>query len=619
MPADPLWTVHHRSSSMSQRVGAAPLDWGTTMGYLRRALQHATATVDRVIGWDRLPRILGLATLIGIRSTLRAHNLHDVRARPEPAPSVARGRLEPRRVRTADGSANDPNDPDMGKAGSRFGRNVPPGLVRPDPNPATTTPDPRTVSRELLTRDVFQPATTLNVLAAAWIQFEIRDWFSHAKSSKESWEIPLADGDPWPEPPMRIPRTPAESTRDSGPPTFTNTETHWWDASQLYGSSEEFQRLVRSGEAGKLRLSDDGLLPLDPTTLDELPGGLDGWWAGLALLHVLFMREHNAVCDRLRAEYPGWSDDELFEHARLVVAALIAKIHTVEWTPAILGHPTLQIAMRANWWGLAGERLNRLVGRLGDSEVVSGIPGSPTDHHGVPYSITEEFVSVYRLHPLIPDDFSFRSVAGDRPLEERTFSELTGSQASAVLQRIGLVDGLYSLGTRHPGAVTLHNYPHSLQALRKLDGSLIDLGATDILRDRERGVPRYNDFRRSLHLQPVGSFEELTANAAWAEELRRLYGDVERVDLMVGLYAEQPPKGFGFSDTAFRVFVLMASRRLKSDRFFTSDYTEQVYTKAGMDWIRDNDMRTVLARHCPQLAPVLQRTRNAFAPWPTGA
>ena len=33
--------------------------------------------------------------------------------------------------------------------------------------------------------------------------------------------------------------------------------------------------------------------------------------------------------------------------------------------------------------------------------------------------------------------------------------------------------------------------------------------------------------------------------------------------------AETPPAGFGFSDTAFRVFVLMASRRLKSDRFFT--------------------------------------------------
>ena len=39
---------------------------------------------------------------------------------------------------------------------------------------------------------------------------------------------------------------------------------------------------------------------------------------------------------------------------------------------------------------------------------------------------------------------------------------------------------------------------------------------------------------------------------------------------MIGMYAERKPKGFGFSDTAFRIFILMASRRLESDRFFTA-------------------------------------------------
>ena len=65
---------------------------------------------------------------------------------------------------------------------------------------------------------------------------------------------------------------------------------------------------------------------------------------------------------------------------------------------------------------------------------------------------------------------------------------------------------------------------------------------------------------------------------------------------MVGLYAEPPPQGFGFSDTAFRIFILMASRRLKSDRFFTDDYRPEIYTPEGLDWIDDNTMRTVLLR-----------------------
>jgi hypothetical protein len=61
------------------------------------------------------------------------------------------------------------------------------------------------------------------------------------------------------------------------------------------------------------------------------------------------------------------------------------------------------------------------------------------------------------------------------------------------------------------------------------------------------------------------------------------------VDTTVGLFAEPLPEGFGFSDTAFRIFILMASRRLKSDRFFTTDYTPRVYTPAGMQWINDTE------------------------------
>ena len=84
---------------------------------------------------------------------------------------------------------------------------------------------------------------------------------------------------------------------------------------------------------------------------------------------------------------------------------------------------------------------------------------------------------------------------------------------------------------------------------------------------------------------------------------------------MVGLYAEPKPQGFGFSDTAFRVFILMASRRLKSDRFFTRDYTPEMYTQAGLDWINDSTMTSVLLRHYPSLAPALRGVTNAFAPW----
>ena len=69
---------------------------------------------------------------------------------------------------------------------------------------------------------------------------------------------------------------------------------------------------------------------------------------------------------------------------------------------------------------------------------------------------------------------------------------------------------------------------------------LFDMGAVDILRARERGVPRYNEFRRQLGLNPLGSFEDLTNDPQQVKILKEVYGDqpedVEKLDLLVGKY-----------------------------------------------------------------------------------
>jgi hypothetical protein len=570
--------------------------------------------------WDRLPLPLGLATILVYRNRLRGENLYDTespatRNRPVPLREGARHLT----ARTAAGTYNDLQNPRMGSAGTRFGRNVPIDRTFPDYD-RFMQPNPRTVSRQLLTREDFMPACTLNILAAAWIQFMIRNWLSHGKSPKENpWQVSLQDDDPWPERPMRIVRTQEDPTRtaeeEGAPPTHINVHTHWWDGSQIYGSDETTQAQVRSGEDGKLKIGPDGLIPVDPNS-EKHPADEPGFWIGLIMMHTLFTREHNAICDRLRAEYPSWSDDDLFDRARLINTALLAKIHTVEWTPALLDNPTARVGLNANWWGLAGKTIKRLVGRISDSELISGIVGGHPDHFGVPYSLTEEFVSVYRMHPLIPDDYTFRAVANDEVLQVREFARVAQRPTMELMDQVDMQDLFYSFGIAHPGAITLHNYPRGLQNFQRPDGIPQDLAATDILRTRELGVPRYNEFRRLLHLKPIEKFEDLTNNQVWLEELRRVYDDdVERLDLVIGMYAENPPRGFAFSDTAFRIFVLMASRRLNSDRFLTTDYNEQVYTKAGIEWVNDTDMSTVLLRHYPALAPALRGVKNALWPW----
>ena len=111
---------------------------------------------------------------------------------------------------------------------------------------------------------------------------------------------------------MRILRTRPDPTRppdgDGAPPTYANTETHWWDASQIYGSDAATQARVRSGREGKLKIGPDGLIPVDPNT-EKHPADEPGFWAGIAMMQTLFTREYNAICDRLRADYPALSDD----------------------------------------------------------------------------------------------------------------------------------------------------------------------------------------------------------------------------------------------------------------------------------------------------------------------
>ena len=236
----------------------------------------------------------------------------------------------------------------------------------------------------------------------------------------------------------------------------------------------------------------------------------------------------------------------------------------------------------------------------------------------MPFSLTEEFVSVYRMHTLMPDHFTIVSAATGKGLANAELPELSGRRGVEFLARFDLADLLYSFGTHNPGAVRLHNYPKFLQNLVQDSGERFDLAAVDVLRDRERGVPRYNRFRRLLHKTPVRSFEELTDNPQWAEEMKRVYNnDIEMVDTMVGMMAEPLPEGMGFSETAFRVFLLMASRRLKSDRFLSQDYRPEVYTKRGIEWVEENSMKSIISRHFPAVAFAMDGIEddNAFKPW----
>jgi hypothetical protein len=189
-----------------------------------------------------------------------------------------------------------------------------------------------------------------------------------------------------------------------------------------------------------------------------------------------------------------------------------------------------------------------------------------------------------------------------------------------VTTRVGMTDLFYSFGNQHPGALVLNNYPRFMQELTIPGNPVFDMGAIDLLRARERGIPRYNEFRRQLGLKPIRDLGDLTDDEAIVAKLREVYhDDVEALDLLIGTLAEEHrPTGFGFGETMFQIFILNASRRLQADRFYTDDYREEIYTKEGLAWVDDSSLKRVILRHHPELtATGLGNIKNAFEPWDT--
>ncbi|KAJ7636793.1 heme peroxidase [Roridomyces roridus] len=584
-----------------------------------RGLPNLYVTIPR---WWNMPLLLSVLYLSATREQLSSHNLYDTYLQGE-RPNISCQGINTA-VRTINGICNSLDMPAMGAAGARFARFVPINdTYGESESSGLYTPNPRAISQELFKREVFKPATSINNLAAAWIQFQVHDWFSHGSSNDPdnflSFPLPADDqlrvaG----QTDMTIRRTLREP-HSNRPATYDNVNTHWWDLSQIYGSDEATHATLRSYVDGKMKVNKDDLLPVGKDGI-PIAGDNDDWWIGLSVIHNIWVREHNLVCDMFKASYPTWNDTQLFDRARLVTTALNAKIHTVEWTPALLQDKILKTTMQINWNGIAPKWL-RFVPIMNQhiAEVYYGIMGGKPDFAGVPFAHSEEFVSVYRFHSLLRDNITIRNHV-DNKETGKTYDipQYTFQGAQDVVRENKFGDIVYTFGTDNPGALVLGNYPAAMTHLQKPGYPYtLDMGAIDVLRDRERGVPRYNQFRRLFSLIPAKTMDDISDDKDAVAALRSIYGeDVESVDLLAGSLAESPrPTGFAFSNTQFQVFILAASRRLMTDRFFTTDYTADVYTQEGLDWIEKSDFRDVIGRTVPELNASAHSVDNAFKPW----
>jgi hypothetical protein len=138
--------------------------------------------VNKFVPWHKLPSLIGAINLDLLRIELRAYNLHDGYAAGAAQGNQTDVPMTDKRfenARNSDGKFNSTALPLMGCSGMRFGRNFPRTFTPKPTEEELWTPNPRMLSEEFMTRKDFIPATSLNMLAAAWIQFQTHDWFHH--------------------------------------------------------------------------------------------------------------------------------------------------------------------------------------------------------------------------------------------------------------------------------------------------------------------------------------------------------------------------------------------------------------------------------------------------------
>ena len=315
----------------------------------------------------------------------------------------------------------------------------------------------------------------------------------------------------------------------------------------------------------------------------------------------------------------------------------MAKIHTVEWTPAVLPNNKVAPGLCVNWWGLSETRLRpfrkRRIQRVLKLRhpVLGGLVGGRRNNHGVRHQFSEEFVSAYRLHEGMTEKIGIRYVEDTSARTYVATDATRGHAAHRLVQTHGLGNLFNSFGFEKGGALINNNLPKWMTDM-SIDGhAVVDIGTVDILRDRERGMPGYNELRALQGLPRLKSYDDLAVDPVTKADLERLYGPapggLDILDLQVGMLCDQKrPEGFGFDDLRFAFFIKAASSRLEQDPMFCENMNAAVYTEWGLNHIDAMDLREVLLLECPELraSPLARKDArgrytlgNSFEPWGT--
>jgi hypothetical protein len=444
-------------------------------------------------------------------------------------------------IREINGSQNNPMNPNYGAANTNFiwvtsvdytdGISTPAGANRPSS---------RVISNMICHQDSFMANEKgLSDFVWAWGQFIDHDMMlSVSANPMELIEITVPMCDPFFDPnctgTVTIPLRRAEYDMNTGtsvanPRTPVNRTTAFIDASVIYGTDAFRLAWMRRYFNGKMKTSLDDLLPYNTVTgkigavtdPNAPPMALDGGFPQryfvsgdiraneqptLTVIHTLFLREHNRICDEILQINPTWTDEQVFQRARKTLGALLQAVTYEEFLPAI------------------GVTLSVYAGY--DLTIDPGVMNS---FSGAAFRFGHSAVTGNLVRYGEDNIFSFGSVDIRTAFTNPTFLEDQGGidpfLRGLAAQQHQFIDNKITSDLRN----FLFGNPGS--------GGM-DLAALNIERGREKGLPHFNLLRQNFGLPPVNNFSDITTDILLQQQLQQLYGAIDSIDAWVGLLAE---------------------------------------------------------------------------------
>jgi len=356
------------------------------------------------------------------------------------------------------------------------------------------------------------------------------------------------------------------------------------DANVVYGSDELRARALRRIDgSGKLKTTVDNLLPLNNATFfpnGELPVDNKGTFANsslpvagdiraaaspaLAVVHTLFVREHNRKADEIKAANPKFSDELIYQEARRWVSALIQQITYQEYLPSLVGPNSLAMytGYKPNIDPSVGALFSTAAFRLGHTQQGSVVPRLDANGQAWPDGDLGLREAFFNPTPVEAD--------GIDPF----LRGLIASQAQEIDLKV--VDDLRNFLFGAPGS-----------------GGM-DLAAINSERGRDLGLPSYNQAREDFGLTKVTTFAQITSNAQVAAALTSLYGSVDQVDAWVGGLAENHVAGGAVGPLFAAIIKDQFLRSRDGDRFW---YENSQLSQADLTAIRNTTLSDVIERN----------------------